>query len=228
MRELLVEVQPRRVLLDEQLGGRAALRVDRVEHLLGLLAVLHEHGERRALVPGDGREVRVLLRVPLHPDGLPAARGGDPEPDLGVRLPRRRVREDVRRLLRVHRVGDRPARHLREVGLLVGEPLAVRRPPVAGEARHLLLGDELGEAVGLLLGAAGGDPPLAVRRHVHRVEVGVAHVGDLGAVRREVGIDRARPRSSARSPSRPRARRRRAARRARRRSACRPSRAESR
>ncbi len=87
------------------------------------------------------------------------------------------------------RVGDVPHFHAGGVGFFVRQMAAVGRPPVAGETAHFFLGDEFGEAVGLLFCPAGRDGGFFLSRQVQNVEVVVEDVGDALAVGRELGVD---------------------------------------
>ena len=79
----------------------------------------------------------------------------------------------------------------RLVDARVGEVLLVRRPPVAGVAPHLLLRDELGDAVAHEPAAARREPALGAGRDLDRVEVLVADEADVAAARGEfrVGLE---------------------------------------
>jgi hypothetical protein len=63
-----------------------------------------------------------------------------------------------------------------------------------GEAAHLLLGDELGQAVRLRRAASRGDAVLLVAGHLDAEDVVVPHVRHLLAVRGQARIDDARAR----------------------------------
>src|SRR5690606_4535889 len=79
---------------------------------------------------------------------------------------------------------------VRLVDLGEGEAVTAIGPPEAVAAVQLLLGDVLGEAVGLA-GAAGAAGDLLRRAALggHDVELVVLDVGDTAAVGRELGIE---------------------------------------
>jgi hypothetical protein len=85
-------------------------------------------------------------------------------------------------------VDDRVDRDAGLVHLRVGDPAAVRRPPEAAAAVHLLLGDVLGEAVGHSLLRPRGQPPLQTGVDVDRVKVAAAHEGEPAAIGRQLRV----------------------------------------
>ena len=189
LRHAAEQVEPRIVRLGQQRRGRAGRGVHREQHLFGLRAVLHQEGEGGVLLPDDGGEVGVALAVPGDPGGLPSRHRDESERHLGVLLPRPRIGPALRLALGMRGVGD--AQHLdaRDVGVLVGDGAAVRRPPVALRPAHLLLRDELGLAVRDVPAAALREPVLLSRRHIGHVQVVVAHARELRRVGREARVD---------------------------------------
>ncbi len=89
----------------------------------------------------------------------------------------------------MNRIGHLPNLDAVGVGLLISDRLAVRRPPVASEPAHLLLGDELGQAVRLLLRTACCDRDLRRQVGTDDAHVIVADIGDPQSTRREFRID---------------------------------------
>ena len=146
-----------------------------------------------SFVPFHVGEVRIRLVVPFDPERLARLIGvvmhrDDPQPRLYVGLSRPRIEERLRRFVGMNRIGHLPHLDAVGVGLFISDRLAVRRPPVAGEAIHLLLGDELGQAVRLLLRAAGRQGFFAPDV-IKPVNVVVEDVADVDAIRREFRID---------------------------------------
>ena len=79
---------------------------------------------------------------------------------------------------------DRPL-----IGPLQGDEPFGGRPPVAGVAVHLLLGDELRRGPGDQALTVGRDGPFAAGTDVMQEQVLVAHETDEGAIRRDLGVD---------------------------------------
>ena len=75
------------------------------------------------------------------------------------------------------------------VGLLIGDPCPVGRPPEARGAVHLLLGDELGGRVGEALSGPVAQLDVLLGAQVDDVQLVVADEGHLGAVATELGVD---------------------------------------
>jgi hypothetical protein len=94
----------------------------------------------------------------------------------------------------MHRVAEGEGLHPARVRLLEGDQLPVRAPPAPVVAAHLLLGDELGEAVRDPLGATGGEPPLLAAREIEEVQVAALHVADQLPVGRQLRVESPRGR----------------------------------
>ena len=146
------------------------------------------------------------MRPRSHAAGAPGVEREDRERHAGIRAARR----GIALLQDAHAVGidleslDFVDRRL--VDARIGEVLLVGRPPVAGVAAHLLLRDELGDAMAHEPAAARGEPALGAGRDFDRVEVLVADEADVAAVRGElrVGLEGRASRSAGARP-RPRA-----------------------
>ncbi len=170
----------------------ARLVVDGEELAVLLRPVEDVHRQRCAVVPAHRRHVGELLVVPLDPRGRAALRADDAEVDVGVGLASARVEALLGLTLGMGRVRD--AQHLDAglVDLFERHALAVGREPEAALAVELLLGDELGNPVRLLVGAAARDRALgALAVDVEDADVVVAHVRDALAIGRQVRVERA-------------------------------------
>ena len=117
--------------------GRAVGDVDGQDVHPLLVPRLHGEQRRAACRPVHGGQVLPVTACDVHPRAVQAEQR---KGHLGVGRACRGIGDDVRRVLRVGRVADGPARHG-----------AVRGPPVAAGPVHLLGGDELGEAPGDVL-----------------------------------------------------------------------------
>ena len=119
-------------------------------------------------------------------------RADETETEDGVVLPRPRVGDALGRDPRTTGIGERPALDAREIGLFEEQRAAVRRPPEAARAFELLLGDELGGAVGEIVRAAAGDGMRLRVVDADGEEIVPHQVRDRLSVRRQVRIDRRR------------------------------------
>jgi hypothetical protein len=90
----------------------------------------------------------------------------------------------------VRRVGHVEHVDRREVVPLVGDRLAVRRPPVTASSIHLFLRDELGDAVLDLRRRPGGEAPRSPAGERRHPQVAIDDVGDPIARRRQSGVVR--------------------------------------
>ncbi len=175
-RHPLDDLQPGRVVVLAQQPGRAAVRVGGQQPGGPLVARLHQQGERPVLVPDHRHQVGEGVPVPADLDGA-TVEVDHREADVGVRRAGRRVRDGRRRQHRAGRVGQPPAPHRGGVGPGDGQPLAVRRPPVAAVAVHLLGRDELRQPPrdpGVVL---AHEPPAAAVE-LGEVQRPAGHVGD--------------------------------------------------
>lgn len=187
-----VQVEPARVLVGVDHPGLAGGRVGGQVELAALVAGLDQQ-QRAVRVPAHPRQVRVTLPVPadLGAPG-PVQRVGE-EPHLGVGGARRGVGHPGRFGRRAGRVGDPPAGHGRVVGPLHQQRRAVRRPPEAARAVHLLGRRELREAVRHRLRLRLGHRPVAAAVGRHHPERAPHRVRDVPAVGRGARVDH-RPR----------------------------------
>ena len=111
---------------------------------------------------------------------------------LGVRLARTWVEALLGLALGVCGVADTEHLDVRLVDLFEHDAFAIGREPEATHAVELLLRDELGHAVRLLLGASTRDGDLgALAVEVEDANVVVAYVCDALSVGREVRVERA-------------------------------------
>jgi hypothetical protein len=171
-------------------SGRSVVDAQQVEP--GLLAVLDLHGEGRVIEPVDAGEVLPAV-AEVAPTRLAAVDAHDAQSHLGVGGAGERVAVVLLRALadRVAAlVDDAVDRDVRLVDLGEGEAPAVGRPPEPVAATHLLLGDELGEAVGAP-GAARAGRDLAHRAVGERrdAQLVVAHERDHRPVGRELRVE---------------------------------------
>src|SRR5262249_13396615 len=134
-------------------------------------------------------QVRITLTIPRHPLRLPAFDRNHAQPDHRVLLARPRITERVRLGFGMSGIENVHLLYFRQIALLVGDLLAIGRPPEAGEAVHLLLRDEFSLAMAQGLGGAGGEAVLASRIDVDDVEIAIAHARDLMAIGRKLRID---------------------------------------
>ena len=161
------EVDPGRVVLGGQLGGRPGAGVGGQDPGGRLVAGLDQQGQGTAGVPGDRGQVRVGGPVPADLD--PAAlQVDDVQADLGVGGAGGRVGEPHRLDRRVGRVGQVEPPHRGQVDPGHGQPPPVRRPPVPAGPPHLLGGQELGQPPAHLRVVLAGQP----RRRSGPVELG--------------------------------------------------------
>ncbi len=177
------QLQPGAVLLLVQHLGGAGGHVHAEDPLAALVAGLHlqqRHAARRPVHPAEVREGRT---VPGHL-GAPAVQVEHPEPDLGVGGAGRRVGDLGGLTVRVGRVRDPPAAHRAVVGALDQQPVALRGPPEAAVAVHLLLGDELGLPPGDVRAVRLGEHLVAAAVGPGQPQLsGGVGVGDVRAVR---------------------------------------------
>ena len=179
-------------LFGEQDLRLAGGRID-LEHVEpGLCAVLALNVERLAIGrPIDAREVDVLIRaeIDLHP--ALAVRADHPQRDFGIGAARDRIAllECLRTLRADGGTGD--GADLGFVEALGREARAIGRPPVALEAVHLLLRDELGLAPVDGGGGFGWGHGLRFGLAVDRPDEQplVAHERDVAALGAERGIE---------------------------------------
>jgi hypothetical protein len=143
------ELDPDGVALRGQLGGRAGVGVGAEHPCLGLVAGLHQQGQRAARLPDHRGQVGERGPVPADLDAA-AVQADHGQPHLGVGGAGGRVGQRRRLGRRVGRVGQVEPAHGAGVDPGHRQPLAVRRPPVAAVAAHLLGGDELGQPPGHL------------------------------------------------------------------------------
>jgi hypothetical protein len=153
-----------------------------------LVARLPLHQQAVAFrVPLDARQVVVLPAEVAPGDGAGVERE-DRERDVGIRPPR----GGIALLQHPHAFGaDFEALDLVDRGFVdagKGDVALVGRPPVPGVAAHLLLRDELGDAVAHEPAAAGRESALRARRQLHGMQVLVADEADVAAARRELRI----------------------------------------
>jgi hypothetical protein len=151
------QLDPGGVVLGGQLGGGAAAGVGGEHPGPGLVAGLHQQGERAARVPGDRGQVGERRPVPGDLDAA-AAQADHGQAHIGVGGAGGRVGQPRRLGRRVGRVGEVEALHGPGVDPGHRQPLAVRRPPVAAAAVQLLGGDELGQPPGDLRVVLAGQP----------------------------------------------------------------------
>ena len=145
---MVIELDPGLVGFGMDRAGAAAARVDRQQHLLALIAGLHQQRQRGVLfLPEHPGEIGESVAVPAHPGGGAPAPWNQTEPDPGVGLAGAGIREVVGRHLGSGRIGDGEPLEPALVDLGIGEEARVGRPEVALETRHLLLGDELGQSM---------------------------------------------------------------------------------
>ncbi len=144
------DLQPHRVVVGAQQPRRAVGRIDLQDAHGPLVAGLHDD-QRAPVVPVRGDQVGELATVPR--DGGPAAvQLEQHQRDVRVRGSGGRVGHLVRLDRRVRGVGDVPALDGRLVHPGGQQGLPVRGPPVAPHPPHLLGRDELGQAIGDLIG----------------------------------------------------------------------------
>ena len=123
---------------------RRERRVVGDEHLRGALVTrLHEERQRLPGVPLHRHEIGIGLAVPSEVLRF-TVEADDCEHHVRVRRARRGIRELGRLRRRVGRVGEVEAVDARDVDSARGDAVAVRSPPVAAVAPHLLGCDELG------------------------------------------------------------------------------------
>ena len=186
--EVVVQLHPGVAAFREELSRLAAGDGEGKDVEALLVARLPLHQQPVALgVPLDAREVAVLAAEVACGRRTRVERE-DRERHAGIRAPGR----GIALLQDAHAVGiDLESLDLvdrRFVDARIGEVLLVGRPPVAGVAPHLLLRDELGDAVAHQPAAARGEPALGARRDFDRVQVLVADEADVAAVRGELRV----------------------------------------
>ncbi len=178
---LLGDVDPGRRLFAQHQGARARRGIEADEVERRLRTVEQRGAEAAVAPPEDAGQVALLAGVEVHPDRR--ARVGGAGEGIAVVLigARGRVVAQVRNAID----GDVRLIHLGE-----GDLPAVRRPPEALAPVQLLLRDVLGQAV-RRAGAARAKRKLpgagAAAVRGHDVELGIAHEGDLAAIRGERG-----------------------------------------
>ncbi|EEF24630.1 conserved hypothetical protein, partial [Ricinus communis] len=188
--EVVVQLHPMRVGLGQDDLALAARRAegDQIEGLLIAALALDIQG-LAVLRPSDAGQVDVLVCAQVDLHHLARGQVLDEQFDDGVRAAGARI------ALVDHggaRRADVGARHDVDAALVdagVGDQALVRRPPVAGVAVHLLLGDELGHAERQGALALGGDRGLFAAGQRADIEVLVAHVRDEPALGRNLGVD---------------------------------------
>ena len=186
--EVVVQVHPAVAALREELARFAAGDGVGEDIQPLLVACLPLHQQAVALrVPFDAREVAVLA-----PEVAVGRRAGIQREDRELHLGVRASGRGIALLEDAHAAGvDLEALDLvdrRLVDARVGEVLLVRRPPVAGVTPHLLLRDELGDAVAQEPAAARRKAALGAGRDFDCVNVLVAHEADVAAARRELRV----------------------------------------
>ena len=186
--EVVVQLHPGVAAFREELSRLTAGDGEGEDVEALLVARLPLHQQPVALgVPLDAREVAVLAAEVACGCRTRVERE-DRERHAGIRATGR----GIALLQDAHAVGiDLESLDLvdrRLVDARIGEVLLVGRPPVAGVASHLLLRDELGDALAHQPAAARGEPALGTRRDFDRVHVLVADEADVAAVRGELRV----------------------------------------
>ena len=191
----VVEVDPDVAGLGQQQRALAGAGVEAQQLQRGLRAVLDLRGEAAIGPPLHAREVLLGVVAEVHPGDAIAAGGRDhaeAHPRVGV------AGEGIGVVLLCALAGeifalmdDAILRDLRLVDLGEGQPRAVPRPPEAVAAVHLLLGDVLGEAVGLA-GPTRAAGPLRRRATggVDDVQLVILYVCELATVAGQLGVER--------------------------------------
>ena len=86
----------------------------------------------------------------------------------------------------MQRIGDETAFDSAVVGLLVSEPLRIRRPPESFVPIHFLLRDEFRHAVLKRFRCAGGQGDIAFRFKIDDVELAASNGCNRAAIRRKM------------------------------------------
>ena len=185
-----MEVEPGRRGLAEQ-HARAAVGGIDAEHIEALLVAALALDEQGVAVgrPIDPREIDVRIGAEIDLDPARAVRSHDVEVDPRIGRAGRRIALLVAaRALGADRgPGDDVDRFLVDPG--DGEVAVAGRPPMAGAAVHLLLGDELGRAPADCPSAVLGQPALVSPFGVDHVEILVADEGKIAAGARNLGVE---------------------------------------
>ena len=188
--EVIMEVDPGRGPLFDQRRRLPRLGVESDEPQRLLVAREDLREERSGRLPGHPCEVDVILRVgEREPSGLAPGGIDDAEADPGVGPPGEGVAVGLDRDPLTRLVDDGIGRDGSLVGLLIGDPRAVGRPPEARGSVHLLLRDELGQRMRQAVGRASGQLGFPFRIQIQDVQLVVADERDLGPVPGEPGID---------------------------------------
>ncbi len=135
------QLDPVVVVVVKELGGATRVGIDGQDGEVALVAGLRRD-EWAVTIPPTRRKVGERSPVPCHL-GAVAVEAHDPCRHVGVGRAGGRVGDDLRWLVGMGRVGDPPPLHGRRVDARGEERIALRRPPVAALAVHLLGCDEL-------------------------------------------------------------------------------------
>ena len=147
-----------------------------------LVSGLRLHEQRPVGREGHPRQVVVLRHRPIKPDGLAAPHIHHAQPSFNVRPTRERIAlRHHANAIGVHFMAMH-LRHRRLVHAHVGQLPFVWRPPMPVEAVHLLLSDEVRQAVAHRVAAVRGQPPLLVIRQGQHIEVPAPHIAHEVAV----------------------------------------------
>ena len=82
----------------------------------------------------------------------------------------------------MQRIGNETAFDAAVVGLLVGDPLRIRRPPESFMSIHFFLGDKLRHAVLERFGGAGGQGDIGLRFQIDDVQLAAFHGCDRASI----------------------------------------------
>ena len=186
VRELcaFIEIEPGRVGFAQQHARGAGDRIGREQTLLLLGAILNQQAERGAcFLPYDPGEVGEMRDIPVDPTGRAAGAGDDAEAYFGVGRAGPRIIKLQRRGFGVERIADVAGLNLRLIRLLIGQPLRIRRPPVAREPGHLLLRHKFGGPMRKGGGGPGRKRVVGVGGQIDDVDFTALHGGHIRAVR---------------------------------------------
>ena len=183
------ELDPDVVAILEDDRGGAGCRIDLPDLGRPLVARLHEDRERRPIRPLHARQVLEGLAIPVDLDVRAGRDVHDPQPYVRVRGPGLRVPHGARGVGGIRRLREPPGPDRALVDAARGDARAVRRPPVASVAPHLLGRDELRQSERHVRVVVGRERPLGAVE-ITNEQRPVHDVGDRRSVGREPRVVR--------------------------------------